>query len=73
MDLIRQRAGSMALISNNRQLMKKYQDESKISVINFESDFTALASIFHSFIFSSVLLKISLNRGLIRSHKKDKF
>ncbi len=74
MDLIRQRAGSMALISNNKQLMKKYQDEyqdeSKISVVNFESNFTALASIFQSFIFSSVLLRISLNKGLIRSHKK---
>ena len=71
-ELIRQRAGSMALISNNKQLMKKYQDESRISVVNFESDFTALASIFQSFIFSSVLLRISLNKGLIRSYKKKK-
>ncbi len=70
MELIRQRAGSMALISNNKQLMKKFQDESKISVVNFESYFTPLAPIFHSFIFSSVLLRISLNKGLIRSHKK---
>ncbi|MBA7580832.1 hypothetical protein ES708_22726 [subsurface metagenome] len=69
-DLILQRAGGMVLISNNPELSEKFKDESKISVINFESYFTPLAPIFHSYILSSVLLRISLNRGLIRSHKK---
>jgi len=71
-ELIRQRAGSLALISNNPQLMEKFKDESKISVINFETNFTPLAPIFHSYILSSVLLRISLNKGLIRSHKKKR-
>ncbi|MHA1512246.1 MAG: hypothetical protein ACTSRX_11075, partial [Promethearchaeota archaeon] len=71
-DLILQRAGSMALISNNPELSEKFKDESKISVINFESNFTPLLPIFHSYILSSVLLRISLSRGLIRSHKKKK-
>lgn len=69
-ELIRQRAGSMALISNNPDLSEKFKDESRISVINFETYFTPLAPIFHSYILSSVLLRISLNKGLIRSHKK---
>jgi glucosamine 6-phosphate synthetase-like amidotransferase/phosphosugar isomerase protein len=69
-DLILQRAGSMALISNNPELSEKFKNESKISVINFETNFTPLAPIFHSYILSSVLLRISLTRGLIRSRKK---
>ena len=69
-ELILQRAGSMAIICNNSQLIKKFQDEPKISVVNFESYFTPLAPIFQSFILSTALLRISLNKGLIHSHKK---
>jgi glucosamine 6-phosphate synthetase-like amidotransferase/phosphosugar isomerase protein len=69
-ELILQRAGSMAIICNNSQLIKKFQDEPKISVVNFESYFTPLAPIFQSFILSTALLRISLNKGLIRLHKK---
>lgn len=69
-ELIRQRAGSIVLICNNKQLKEKFKDDSNILVVNFDSDFTPLAPIFHSFIISSVFLRISLNKGLIRSHKK---
>ncbi|QEE14703.1 hypothetical protein DSAG12_00517 [Promethearchaeum syntrophicum] len=69
-DLILNRAGSMALISNNTHLIKNFQDEPRISVVNFESNFTPLAPIFQSFILSTALLRISLIKGLIRSHKK---
>jgi len=69
-ELIRQRAGSIVLICNNKQLKEKFKDDSKVLVVNFNSDFTPLAPIFHSFIISSVFLRLSLNKGLIRSHKK---
>ncbi len=71
-ELIRQRAGSIVLICNNKQLKEKFKDDSKILVINFDSDFTPLAPIFHTFIISSVFLRISLKKGLLRSHKKKK-
>ena len=70
-NLINQRAGSIALICNNQQLLNKFKNESNIFGVYFKSDFTPLAPIFHEYIFSSVLLKLSLKKGLIHSYNKS--